>query len=246
MKSFKDLVNTTKAANKMETSGKVQILPAGVYMAEKPRFRQTFGISNEKKNPWGNLEFMLKINDPKMEEENLPVRDLTLQLQSFSMKDASMGLGFEVTKTEDGDDFILGLDPKQNPRFWNVLGHLFSFVGLADADSNYSNFAYPEGGACEQALREDEAYLKAGEAIMNREMPLDLKGKPVEDDRLFGMVMVAHQVNALGSLLKVYDEKNAFSFKVEVDQKFDDYANTDINTIKRVWAIHNDKEYQVF
>jgi hypothetical protein len=246
MKSFADLVKKTAETNKMETSGSVQILPAGTYLAEKPRFRQTFGISNEKKNPWGNLEFILKINDPKMEEENLPVRDLTLQLQSFSMKDASMGLGFEVTKTEDGEDFILGLDPKQNPRFWNVVGHLFSFIGLADADANYSHFTYPDGGEGEQALRENEDYLKAGEAIMNSEMPLDVKGKAVEDDRLFGMVMVAHQVNSLGSLLKTYDDKNAFALKVEVDQKFDDYANADVNTIKRVWAVHNDKEYQVF
>lgn len=249
--SFASMMQTANKAP-VETSTEVQPLPAGTYRAEAPRFSIRGGLSNNNpKKPdnfWANLDIAFLVNDPKMEDEGLPVREVSINLQSGALQDATIGLGFNDLVLEDGRKIQLGIDFEQNPRFWGMLGPICGFLGLAESRNNGTKYAYPEESEVIACFQTAESYVKAGEAIINNEYPEDPKGNRVENEKLYGLCMAQHQIAALQALLKEYLTKNPLQFEVVLTTSADprDKSNTpdaekkQVNNVVNVFLIENE------
>lgn len=235
-------------ANKspIETSVSVAILPAGTYLARKPRLSMSMGLSGENaKKPgsvFGNLDFNFTIDDPKMKELELPARELAYSLQTASFQDATMGLGLKTIETEGGD-VAIGLATEQNPRFWGAIGAIFAFCGVAETADKGSKFTYPEESEIQHALNSSDSYIAAGEAILSGEIPKLVNGKDCEEEKLFGLCMAQHQVAAVQAVLTKYDQQFNFSFEVEVGVTADYRDKSkDVNTVSKVFFLPNEDD----
>lgn len=231
----------------------VPVLPAGSYLAGKPRFQlivSRHGTESKRAGkPMGRLDLHFEVNDPLLEELDLPVTSLRCQDLITTWGTGAATLDFQsVLDVEQGINIPIGLDPSKNVNFSRVMG-MFAFAwGLAEGSMEAPVF--PPDGELIKAYYYSDHYTKALASVLGTEeqrgeMMLDAKGKAIEEEDMYPLILAQHQIVAVQSLFTAYNKKTPLQLKANLALKYDDFQKMEVNVVNSLFLLVGETEHRL-
>lgn len=248
--SLKELMKKAAAAAPVAAATSAPVIPAGKYLATKPRFQLILatGSKNSKNpdKPYARLDLHFDVTDPKLEELDLPVIPVRWQdlLTTWGIGASSMDFK-TIYDEETNENVVVGLDLSKNVNFGKAIGKMAFAWGLAEGSIDAPIF--PEDGEIMEAFYLSDNYLKAlgsliGSEEQRSEMMLDVKDVRVDDPEKYPLVLAQHQIVAIQTLVSKYNKQNPLTFRLTLAVAHDDFVNAEVNRVTGVSLVIGDVE----